>query len=383
MALSIDYGCCRLRHFLDYAYRDVQNLINMIRKPQQPASKESIERQEQAVRDVVQYCQNDSDCRRVQILQYFGEKFEKKDCGRRCNNCRNDEVLVPRDVTTQAKEVINLVRSLQEAKENVTVAHCREIFRGAKTASVRDKGHDRHSLYGAGKDMPKELMEQLFSRLLYLDAFQEYSAPNNSGYHNQYVKASVSILPFYLSLLTFFHKLGARANDFLNGKRTLELSFRPKQPKISSKAVKTPKSTESGGRKTAKGKQPAGVVRMEDPIELYQDDSETEDESNEDVDVFEIEPSQIQPTLPPPPPQQARKRVKSDPSYVDVLSDNDGDTEEDSNTALFNRLVSYRQRVSEALSSVELANLPFQLLDKNKSLNASDIYSDEELQYIR
>lgn len=183
----------------------------MIRKPQQPATKESIERQEQAVRDVVQYCQNDSDCRRVQILQYFGEKFDKKDCGRRCNNCRNDQALVARDVTDEAKDVINLVRSLQEGKENVTVAQCREIFRGAKTASIRDKGHDRHPLYGAGKDMPKELLEQLLGKLLYLDAFQEYSISNNSGYHTQYVKARVFYDSSSSSNIFFFKKVGSKS----------------------------------------------------------------------------------------------------------------------------------------------------------------------------
>lgn len=150
----------------------------------------SIERQEQAVRAVVRYCENESVCRRTQVLQHFGEKFDKKDCHGRCNNCENESFLVTQDFTKEAKSVLTLVQSLERGQENVTVDHCRNIFKGANVNAVREKRHDQHPIFGAGKDMPKELVELLFNKLLYLDALKEQSTQTKLNWHQQYLKAS-------------------------------------------------------------------------------------------------------------------------------------------------------------------------------------------------
>lgn len=174
---------------LDYAYRDLQPILKMIRDTKDPnTTPASIERQERAVRAVIQYCENNSVCRRTQILLHFGEKFDKKDCHGQCNNCANEGLLVTQDVTKEAKAVLGLVQSLERGQENVTVDHCRNIFKGANLAAVRDKRHDQHPSFGAGKDMPKELVELLFNRLLYLDALVEKSVQTNSKWHVQYLK---------------------------------------------------------------------------------------------------------------------------------------------------------------------------------------------------
>ncbi|KAJ7184098.1 P-loop containing nucleoside triphosphate hydrolase protein [Mycena filopes] len=176
---------------LYYAYRDLQPILKMIRDSKDPnTTPASIERQEQAVRAVVRYCENESVCRRTQVLQHFGEKFDKKDCRGQCNNCASEGLMVTDDFTQEAKRVLGLVQSMQHGQENVTVDHCRNVFKGANIAAVREKGHDKHPLFGAGKDMPKELLELLFNKLLYLDALIEQSTQTNSKWHTQYVKVA-------------------------------------------------------------------------------------------------------------------------------------------------------------------------------------------------
>lgn len=162
----------------------------MIRNPRERTPRDSIERQEQDARTVVQYCENDSDCRRVLLLQFFGEKFDKQKCHNHCDNCRNGSVMVDQDVTKEAKAAIALVRSFNESGENVTSDHCRLVFKGSKSSAVRERGHDQRPSYGAGSDLPPELVEQLFAKLLYMDAFEEVSIQNQAGWHNQYLKAS-------------------------------------------------------------------------------------------------------------------------------------------------------------------------------------------------
>lgn len=149
-----------------------------------------MDRQEQDARAVVQFCENDSECRRVQLLQFFGEKFDKSVCARGCDNCRNQGVMSDQDVTKEAKAAIALVRSFQDSNENVTADHCRLVFRGSKSSVVVNKGHDKKPSYGAGSDLPPELVEQLFAKLLYQDVFQEVSLQNGAGWHNHYLKVN-------------------------------------------------------------------------------------------------------------------------------------------------------------------------------------------------
>ncbi|KAJ7702469.1 P-loop containing nucleoside triphosphate hydrolase protein [Mycena rosella] len=183
---------------LYYAYRDLQTILKMINDSRDPnTTRESIARQDAAVRAVVRYCENDSECRRTQILQHFGEKFDSKNCRKRCNNCANEGLLVTQDFTEKAKSVLTLVQSMEDGHENVTLDHCRNIFKGANTTTIRDKRHDSHPLYGAGSDMPKELAELLFLKLVYFEALVEKSTPTtNSKWHVQYLKVrSLSVYP--------------------------------------------------------------------------------------------------------------------------------------------------------------------------------------------
>ncbi|KAJ7070337.1 P-loop containing nucleoside triphosphate hydrolase protein [Mycena belliarum] len=306
---------------LYYAYRDLQPILKMIRDSRDPnTTKASIERQEQAVRAVVQYCENESVCRRIQILQHFGEKFDKKDCRGRCNNCASEGLLVTQDFTNEAKSVLTLVQSLEHGKENVTVDHCRNIFKGANVSAVRDKRHDHHPNFGAGRDMPKELVELLFNKLLYLDALMELSTQTNSKWHQQYLK------------------LGSCAHEFLAGRRTLQLSYRPKTPK-------------PGGRAKATKLQkppPERSPEPERPQPLYADDS-----------MDEIECS----------PKKAAYKAPHQGPVVEVISDSEDDAPQRRKhepEKLYQTLVAHRQTI----------------LDKNPSLVESDVMDTELLELL-
>ncbi|KAJ6606656.1 DNA helicase [Mycena vulgaris] len=313
---------------LYYSYRDFQTILKMIKDTKDPnTTRASIERQEQAVRAVVRYCENDSVCRRIQILQHFGEKFDKKDCRGRCNNCASEGLLVTQDVTREAKSVLTLVQSLEQGHENVTVDHCRNIFRGANVAAVRDKRHDHHPMFAAGRDMPKELLELLFNKLMYLDALTEKSTQTNSKWHQQYLK------------------LGARAHDFLSGRQTLRLSYRPKTPKPGGKATK--------GSRKAPAANPQEQGQEEDrPQPLYADDS---------MDDIEFSPKK--PVRPP-----AAREV------VEVISDSEDDAPNTpldrppsaNPSQLYQKLVAHRQKI----------------LDNGASLLKDDVMDDETLEYL-
>jgi bloom syndrome protein len=155
-------------------------------------SPEERKRQEDDVRAVVQYCQNVNDCRRVQVLSYFGQSFDRKDCKRNCNNCADTAEYVEEDMTQIAIKAIQLVKSLVDRDQNVTKLHCLDVFRGANIKAIRDKGHDRLQLYGAGSDLSREQAERLFDHLLNLEAFRQITVANKSGWHSLYMQVGSS-----------------------------------------------------------------------------------------------------------------------------------------------------------------------------------------------
>ncbi len=54
--------------------------------------------------DMVTYCENNVDCRRVLTLKYFGEVFDAASCGRGCDNCKGGGD-APAMVSTHAVDV--------------------------------------------------------------------------------------------------------------------------------------------------------------------------------------------------------------------------------------------------------------------------------------
>ncbi|KAK7023808.1 ATP-dependent helicase [Favolaschia claudopus] len=316
---------------LYYAYRDLQPILKMIRDTKDPhTNPASIERQEAAVRAVVRYCENNSVCRRTQILQHFGEKFDKKDCKNQCNNCADQGLLETADYTQQAKIVIRLVQSFERSQENVTIDQCRSIFKGANTAAVRDKGHDQLPAFGAGKDIPKEVLELLFNKLLFLDALVEKSVQTTTKWHVQYLR------------------MGKKAQDYLSGSKKVELSHRPKGVKAGGK----PKATKAS--KKASAVPPPAPEPPQRPRALYADDDDP-------IDDIVYSPKK--------PLRQA-----DIPSVVEVISDSEDDEMPPHQTAsspdpavdLHRKLVAHREQV----------------LKEDPSLRKDDVLDDETLQML-
>lgn len=66
---------------------------------------------------VVQFCENQTECRRVQLLHYFGEtNYDKSECHQRqdtvCDNCSNTLDYVEKDVTEDAKAFVRTVNEV-------------------------------------------------------------------------------------------------------------------------------------------------------------------------------------------------------------------------------------------------------------------------------
>ena len=172
--------------YLYYGYQDTSALKRMIDDGE--GSQEQKSRQRGMLRNVIQFCENRSDCRRVQVLGYFSEQFRPEDCKAACDNCNSQSVFQSEDFTGHAKSAIQLVRQMED--QNVTMLHCVDVLRGGKSKKISEMGHNRLKQYGAGSDLERGDVERLFYRLLSEDALEERNVMNKAGFASQYVHVS-------------------------------------------------------------------------------------------------------------------------------------------------------------------------------------------------
>ena len=112
-----------------------------------------------------------TECRRVTLLDYFGEQWPGDNCGG-CDVC-----LQPREVwdaTTQAQKLLSCIfRIKQKSKFSTGLNHVVEVLAGANTEKIRKWYHDQLTTYGIGKDTPREEWTALGRQLIrqgYVDA---------------------------------------------------------------------------------------------------------------------------------------------------------------------------------------------------------------------
>ena len=153
-------------------------------------SPEECVRQEEDVRAVVQYCQNVVDCRRVQVLRYFGQSFSAEFCHKSCNNCVEMADTVEEDMADAAANAIGLVQDLLLSNPHITKSQCITVFRGSLVKEVKDRGYQHQRLFGVGAHMKREKVERLFDHLIALRAFDLETHQNQQGWNSSYLTVS-------------------------------------------------------------------------------------------------------------------------------------------------------------------------------------------------
>jgi len=213
--------------YLYYHYSDAGKLRRMIDEDKN-GSWEQKQRQHLMLRKMVQFCDNRSDCRRVQVLAYFSETFHRDECESQCDSCNSASTFEVQDFTEPAKQAINLVRQIGHQK--VTTLHCIDVFRGHVSKKVKTCEHDQLGEFGLGSHLDRGDVERLFSRLLGEDALHEDNVVNKRGFATQYLV------------------LGPNCRQYDTGRRRLDLHIRV-TPRAKSKAKEPAKKRAKKGSK--------------------------------------------------------------------------------------------------------------------------------------
>ena len=91
-----------------------------------------------------------ANCRRTELLAYFGEEFSADDCGA-CDNCFSPRATF--DGTLAAQKFLSCVFRIREKTGfGVGLNHVVEVLTGADTEKIRKWNHTELSTYGIGKE---------------------------------------------------------------------------------------------------------------------------------------------------------------------------------------------------------------------------------------
>ncbi|KAI9171448.1 ATP-dependent DNA helicase hus2/rqh1 [Paramyrothecium foliicola] len=185
-------------------------------------SEEQKERQMVMLNRVTAFCDNKSDCRRTEVLRYFGEDFTPSQCQKSCDNCKAGLVFELKDFSKYAIAAIRVV----EVQRKLTPNQCADILLGKRyPAHEEELSGEWH---GAAQGLKKHEVVRVIDRLSAEKAFHENNVVGNYGIAIQYLQ------------------IGPTARQFLNGQKKLMLTIQV------SDGDKNPKSTKAKTKKSAK-----------------------------------------------------------------------------------------------------------------------------------
>ena len=149
--------------WMAYGLQDVVNQRRMI--DESPAAEEF----KQVLRgklDALLALAEATDCRRVRLLAYFGEKSQP--CGN-CDNCLQPPAVW--DGTEAARMLLSTIYRVQQAS-GITfgAGHIMDILRGKATEKVAQFGHDKLSTFGIGAAFSEQQLRGVLRQLIATEA---------------------------------------------------------------------------------------------------------------------------------------------------------------------------------------------------------------------
>jgi ATP-dependent DNA helicase RecQ len=119
-----------------------------------------IEIGKQLLHEIVSYAET-SICRRKYLLHYFGESFDDRNCSDMCDNCR-----YPKEKYEGQEYVLKVLKVVDAMKETQKIKYLTNFIMGVKSADITTYKHDKHPLFGLGKDKEEHFWNAVFRQLL-------------------------------------------------------------------------------------------------------------------------------------------------------------------------------------------------------------------------
>lgn len=122
-----------------YSYKDIQKLEKFMQG--KPIAEQEVGRQ--LLLETVAYAETNL-CRRIVLLNYFGEQYTTENCGS-CDNC-----LYPKKQFDGREEVTVVLDLISGMKEQFKAEHIVNILAGVNNSIIKSYDHHNHELFGIG-----------------------------------------------------------------------------------------------------------------------------------------------------------------------------------------------------------------------------------------
>ncbi|MBR0117725.1 MAG: DNA helicase RecQ [Prevotella sp.] len=129
-----------------YSYKDLQKLEKFMEG--KPVAEQDIGRQ--LLQETAAYAES-SVCRRKMLLHYFGEEYNKENCGN-CDNCLN-----PKTKIDGMQQLLIVLQAISAVKENFRTEYIIDFVKGRPTDDIVSHKHDQLEEFGAGEDEDDKL----------------------------------------------------------------------------------------------------------------------------------------------------------------------------------------------------------------------------------
>ena len=139
-----------------YGLQDVVKLSQMLELSEADESYKKVARHK--LDSMLALCETAS-CKRKCILNYFGQ--EASDLCAFCDSCLNPPITW--DATVDSQKMISTLYRLQY---HYGAGYIIDVLRGSQNTKVSERGHDKLSVYGIGKDKTKEHWNSVLRQLL-------------------------------------------------------------------------------------------------------------------------------------------------------------------------------------------------------------------------
>uniref|UniRef100_A0A3B5ADX8 RecQ-like DNA helicase BLM n=1 Tax=Stegastes partitus TaxID=144197 RepID=A0A3B5ADX8_9TELE len=196
---------------LFYSYADVHRIKRIISMDRE-GDKHTKATHYNNLHSMVHFCENMMECRRIQLLAYFGElKFTSSFCKDHpdvsCDNCAKPNQYKVRNVTEDVKKIVQFVQENCEkvgsrfgrtAQQNrLTLNMLVDIFIGSKSAKVQT------GMFGMGGAYSRHNADRLFKKLVLDNILVEDLYITNNGQAVAYISAgtkAMSVLSGYMQV---------------------------------------------------------------------------------------------------------------------------------------------------------------------------------------
>lgn len=138
-----------------YAYKDLQKLEKFMEG--KPVAEQDIGRQ--LLQETAAYAES-SVCRRKMLLHYFGEEYDKDNCGC-CDNC-----LHPKEKIEGKDALVIVLKAVAAVKENFRTNYIIDFVKGRPTDDIVSHHHDQLEEFGLGEDESPKIWNPVIRQAL-------------------------------------------------------------------------------------------------------------------------------------------------------------------------------------------------------------------------